>query len=121
MTPGEPIEKEERVQQNYSKPQREEANGNLQPARVKWFDKLRGFGFANVFGSKDDVFVHMEVLRQCNIADLQPGEAVALKSRSGPRGRMASEIRPWESASAVAFYNQVPAMAGDFADHDSPE
>ena len=74
------------------------ATSSLLPARIKWFDKLRGFGFANVFGSSDDVFVHMEVLRQCGITDLQSGEAVAVKIRQGPRGTMVSEIRPWEAA-----------------------
>ncbi len=30
---------------------------------MKWFDKAKGFGFANVFGQKADVFLHIEVLR----------------------------------------------------------
>ena len=46
----------------------------LEPARVKWFDKGKGFGFANVFGRPEDVFLHIEVLRQSGLADLQPGE-----------------------------------------------
>ncbi|TKA93773.1 cold shock domain-containing protein, partial [Cereibacter changlensis] len=29
--------------------------------RVKWFDKGKGFGFANVFGRPEDVFIHVEV------------------------------------------------------------
>ena len=33
----------------------------LLPSRVKWFDKGKGFGFANVFGKPDDVFVHIEI------------------------------------------------------------
>jgi len=32
-------------------------NAPLQPARVKWFDKAKGFGFANTFGNDEDVFV----------------------------------------------------------------
>lgn len=52
----------------------------LEPARVKWFDKSKGFGFANVFGRSEDVFIHVEVLRVSGFADLQPGEAVGLKS-----------------------------------------
>lgn len=65
-------------------------------ARVKWFDKAKGFGFANVFGHPEDVFVHVEVLRRCGLADLQPGEAVAIKVVDGPRGKMAAEVRSWD-------------------------
>lgn len=70
----------------------------LEPARVKWFDKAKGFGFANVFGSSDDVFVHIEVLRRSGLADLQPGEAVCLRVVDGKRGRMATMVGSWESA-----------------------
>ena len=31
------------------------------PARVKWFDKSKGFGFANVYRSHEDIFLHMEL------------------------------------------------------------
>ena len=31
----------------------------LQPGRIKWFDKAKGFGFANVFGKSEDIFVHI--------------------------------------------------------------
>lgn len=72
----------------------------LEPARVKWFDKSKGFGFANVFGKSEDVFVHMEVLRRGGLADLFPGEAVALRIIDGERGRMATVIEPWELAVA---------------------
>ncbi len=51
----------------------------VMPGRVKWFDKVKGFGFVNVFGSSDDIFVHMDVLRRCGFSDLQAGEAVALR------------------------------------------
>ena len=69
----------------------------LEPARVKWFDKAKGFGFANVFGKSDDVFLHVEVLRRSGLSDLQPGEALALRVIDGKRGRMAAEVMSWEA------------------------
>ncbi len=77
----------------------EELLGNpLEPARVKWFDKAKGFGFANVFGRTEDVFVHIEVLRHSGLSDLQAGEAVCLGVVEGRRGRMAVRIASWEAA-----------------------
>lgn len=70
----------------------------LEPARVKWFDKGKGFGFANVFGRPEDVFVHVEVLRMSGFADLGAGEAVALRIIEGKRGRMAVQVVSWEAA-----------------------
>ncbi|MDF2139963.1 cold shock domain-containing protein [Paenirhodobacter sp. CAU 1674] len=70
----------------------------LEPARVKWFDKVKGFGFANVFGRPEDVFIHIEVLRRSGFADLGPGEAVCLRVIEGKRGRMAAQVVSWETA-----------------------
>lgn len=70
----------------------------LEPARVKWFDKAKGFGFANVFARDEDVFLHIEVLRRSGLADLQPGEAVSLRVVDGKRGRMATQVTSWEAA-----------------------
>ncbi|XDB00223.1 cold shock domain-containing protein [Sulfitobacter sp. LCG007] len=70
----------------------------LQPARVKWFDKGKGFGFANVFGRPEDIFLHVEVLRRSGLSDLQPGEALALRVINGKRGQMAAEVLAWEAA-----------------------
>ena len=70
----------------------------LEPARVKWFDKIKGFGFATIFKRPEDVFLHIEVLRQSGLSDLAPGEALAVKAIDGKRGRMAVEIRAWDLA-----------------------
>jgi CspA family cold shock protein len=73
------------------------ASAPIEPARVKWFDKSKGFGFANIFGKSDDIFLHIEVLRQSGLSDLQPGEALALRVINGQRGKMAAEVHAWET------------------------
>jgi CspA family cold shock protein len=76
-------------------------NSELLPARVKWFDRGKGFGFVNVFGNSEDVFVHMEVLHAAGLAELQPGEAVGIRLASGPRGRMAWDVQVWDQAIGI--------------------
>ena len=72
----------------------------VQPARVKWFDKGKGFGFANVFGDKRDVFVHIEVVRRSGLADLGTGEGVGLRIMQGNRGLMAVEVLAWDTGAS---------------------
>lgn len=74
------------------------ASRPLEPARVKWFDKAKGFGFANIYGHDEDVFIHIEVLRKSGFADLQAGEAVCLRVIEGRRGQMATEVLAWDAA-----------------------
>lgn len=76
----------------------EESELEMFPARVKWFDKGKGFGFANIFGSSEDIFLHIEVLRRSGFANLQPGEAICIKVIEGKRGRMASSVSAWDNA-----------------------
>ncbi|GLP86245.1 Cold shock protein CspB [Tritonibacter mobilis] len=80
------------------------SNTPLEPARVKWFDKAKGFGFANVFGRDEDVFLHVEVLRQSGLSDVQSGEALAMRVIEGKRGRMAVDVLAWEAASSDVDY-----------------
>ena len=74
--------------------------GPLQPARVKWFDKQKGFGFVNVFGKHEDIFVHMETVRRCGFQDLASGEGMAVRTFRGPRGLMVAELHLWERATS---------------------
>jgi CspA family cold shock protein len=73
-----------------------EASGPLEPARVKWFDRVKGFGFVNIYGRPEDVFLHMETLRQYGYGEVVAGDVLAVRITAGPRGPMVYEVRSWD-------------------------
>ncbi|MEL6584069.1 MAG: cold shock domain-containing protein [Pseudomonadota bacterium] len=70
----------------------------LLPARVKWFDRVKGFGFVNIFGEAGDVFLHMETIRECAYPEVEQGDAVAVLTGDGPKGPVVTMIREWDDA-----------------------
>jgi CspA family cold shock protein len=85
------------------------AAGPLQPARVKWFDRVKGFGFVNIYGHSEDVFLHMETLRQYGYGEVLAGDVLAVRVTAGPRGPMVYEVRSWDY---VARQNEAASVAG---------
>jgi hypothetical protein len=91
----------------------------LEPARVKWFDKGKGFGFANVFGRPEDVFIHAEVLRVSGFADLagrRGGGAADHRGQARPDGRPGRLLgsgfaRKGLMLRALAWSRFLPAVA----------
>jgi len=73
-----------------------EAAGPLEPARVKWFDRVKGFGFVNIYGRPEDVFLHMETLRQYGYGEVIANDVLAVRVTAGPRGPMVYEVRSWD-------------------------
>jgi CspA family cold shock protein len=80
-----------------------DAAGEFEPVEVKWFNRVRGYGFVKRPDDSggEDVFVHMETVRHAHLADLQPGQSLEARIAPSGKGLTAVELRPTTSLGGV--------------------
>lgn len=60
---------------------------------VKWFNPDKGFGFINVDGGGEDVFVHFTAIEASGFRSLDENQRVEFDVTQGQRGQQAERVR----------------------------
>ena len=67
--------------------------GPMEDVTIKWFNRTKGYGFVQKMDDKEDIFLHMVVLRKAGLEEVEPGQKMIASIAKGPKGRHVAEIR----------------------------
>ena len=72
---------------------------------VRWFSRVKGYGFIQPDGQEDDVFVHFSAIRGDGYRNLNEGQRVEFAVEDSPKGPQAIDVDDLSSFSAESVEN----------------
>ena len=70
-----------------------EPNPDEKIAQVKFFNDTKGYGFIEVEGVEDDVFIHSRMIEESGLSSVQTGQRILVTIEPGDKGYQVKTIR----------------------------
>jgi cold shock protein len=72
----------------------EQMSEERQTGTVKWFSRVKGYGFITPDGQEKEIFVHFSGIEGEGFRNLEEGERVSFVVEETPKGPQAAQVRP---------------------------